>query len=162
MKLKELVEIANKVYGDGWNVAQYLENPDGGHGDDLAKFIAIELSETFESDASDQDQLDEAYKVMNTARHSLNAVCHAFQRAIQKPIEELSKKRELSAEKAFSEADLPPVASSGSGWEQDGEYWSRRLLLESEEEDQPSRKGNFGVQFEKGTDKVIDSWTDFG
>jgi len=155
MKLKDLIAIANKAYSDDM-IKGYFENPKAKLGDDLAKFIAIELDETFDNGEPDQKQLEQAFNVMNKARNELDAVCRAFQTELDKPKKLLEEQRTLAADKAWSKAKLPEVASA-EGWNIDGKFWSRRVFWESDD-DSGSKLGDFGVEFEEGTDKVIDTW----
>lgn len=81
----ELLEIATKAYGDD----RYLENyytKDGrlnrkGTGDTLAKFVVIELLETFDPKATKQAQIYQAMQVMESAQYQLADVKEAFERA---------------------------------------------------------------------------------
>lgn len=79
MTLEELIKIADKGYEDALIYAYYIQ-PDGGHGDGLAKFIAIELAETYDANLSDKDQgiiatkaidaaITNCYKVRNALRN---------------------------------------------------------------------------------------------
>ncbi len=78
MELKKLIEAASEGYPDGL-VERYFENPDENHGDSLAKFIAIELSETFDEDAlTDEDQVLAAIHQMRRARAELDSVISAL------------------------------------------------------------------------------------
>jgi hypothetical protein len=49
-------------------------------GDGLAEFIASELEETFDEEASDDKQLEEAIRVMEIARKDLRNVIEALNR----------------------------------------------------------------------------------
>ena len=51
-------------------------NPDGG--DALAEFVALELYESYDSEADDDEQLATAVKVMQSAADDLAAVAHAL------------------------------------------------------------------------------------
>ena len=81
MKLKTLIEIANKAYPDGM-VGLYFDEPDGHHGDTLAKFISRELTETFDETASDEVQLETARRVMLTAANEISSVKTGFDDAL--------------------------------------------------------------------------------
>lgn len=83
MTLKELIDIVDDVYPDGV-IGQWHADPDGNHGDMLAKFIEIELRETFNSDVSTHDQLIEALRVMETARDELQEVVDVLEEALGK------------------------------------------------------------------------------
>ena len=83
MKLAELIAAANKAYPDG--LIEQSFNPDTGKakdgaGDTLALFIVRELSETFDPEASDEDQIKEAVRVLNTAINELSGVRDTFER----------------------------------------------------------------------------------
>jgi hypothetical protein len=77
MTLDELVGIADQAYGDHL-VRAYYKNPDGDYGDDLARLIASEISETFDSDAEDLDQLREAKEVLAKCEYQLTDVVGSF------------------------------------------------------------------------------------
>jgi hypothetical protein len=76
MKLVDLLSKANKYYPDGF-LAEYYDS-DGnivdGQGDTLAEFIVKELKDTFDPDASDEDQIREAIRAMETAKRDICAV----------------------------------------------------------------------------------------
>jgi hypothetical protein len=80
MNLLQLQQLADKGYGDG-TMGCYYNHKTGkpklyarSGGDTLAKFIAIELAETFEPDAPEGDQLAEAIRVMVRASEDLGNV----------------------------------------------------------------------------------------
>lgn len=77
MKLESLIEAASAGYPDGL-VQQYYDEPGENHGDSLAKFIMIELSETFDEDAGDEDQLLTAIRQLRRARNELETVIAAL------------------------------------------------------------------------------------
>ena len=81
MKLLELIQIASDAYdADGW-VMRYHTHPDDEPltGDGLAHFIAVELAETFDEDASDEQQLETAQDAMLRARDELQSVIYALE-----------------------------------------------------------------------------------
>lgn len=80
MTLEQIIAIVNDVYDDGL-VGLYHDEPTGDHGDTLAKFIAIELRETYEAEATDSEQLWEAQRVMLSAYEELGKVVDAFENA---------------------------------------------------------------------------------
>ena len=47
-------------------------------GDTLAEFIAVELAETYDEAATDEEQLDEAVRVMSRAADDVQAVADAL------------------------------------------------------------------------------------
>lgn len=83
MTLNQLVCRAASAYPDAF-VMEYWDalkgkpkpNPDGG--DALAEFIALELSESFDPDASDDEQIATAVKLMQSAADDLASVAHAL------------------------------------------------------------------------------------
>jgi hypothetical protein len=81
MKLIDLMKRANAGYPDEY-LGQYFQYKTGepveGTGDTLAEFIVRELAETFDPDASDEDQIDQAVKVLEEATSDLNGVMAAL------------------------------------------------------------------------------------
>jgi len=73
LKLESLIEAASAGYPDGL-VQQYYDEPEENHGDSLAKFIMIELSETFDEEAPDDDQVETAIHQLTRARNELETV----------------------------------------------------------------------------------------
>lgn len=80
MTLDELIAIVDSGYGDGV-VRNYHEDRDGDHGDILAKFIAVEVAETFDGDSSDADQFSEAERVLERAQEDIARALHALDMA---------------------------------------------------------------------------------
>lgn len=83
MTLDDLIKIADEAYSSHADmsaglITAYHENPDGEHGDGLARFIAVELNETFDPDATTLEQLSEANRVMTVAMNQLEFVANAF------------------------------------------------------------------------------------
>ena len=77
MTLQELIDIADAVYPDGM-VGMYHREPRKNHGDILAKFLATELRETFDTDATDDEQLVTAERAVYAAIGELEAVREAL------------------------------------------------------------------------------------
>ncbi len=77
MTLQELISVASSGYPDGL-IEQYFEEPKGNHGDSLAKFIMLELSETFDAEATDEEQVLAAIHQMRRARDELDSVISAL------------------------------------------------------------------------------------
>lgn len=83
MTLNQLVCRAASVYPDGY-VLEYWDmqrqapkaNPVGG--DTLAQFIAQEIADTYDAEASDGEQIAAAVKAMQSAADDLQAVAHAL------------------------------------------------------------------------------------
>ena len=73
MTLEDIIGIADEAYPDGL-VGQYFREPEGKHGDTLAKFMAVELRETYDGNVPDADQLDTASRAMETAARELQNV----------------------------------------------------------------------------------------
>lgn len=81
MKIEELIARANEAYPDGMIQEAYdgiKEDSLGGCGDTLALFIVRELADTFDEDADDQAQLDEAKRCLRTAVSELEGVIDAL------------------------------------------------------------------------------------
>ena len=83
MTLNQLVCRAASAYPEAfvmeyWNQASERPraNPEGG--DTLAEFVALELYESFDPEAGDDEQLATAVKVMQSAADDLLAVAHAL------------------------------------------------------------------------------------
>lgn len=73
MTYRELISKIDSAYPDG-QVGMYADNLDGKFGDPLAGFIAREIYETFDPEADDQEQLDEALRVIDTSTDEIAAV----------------------------------------------------------------------------------------
>lgn len=80
LSLNELIAIADAGYDDGL-VQAYFDDRDGQHGDTLAKFIALELADTFSEDQPKKDQIAAAIHVMTTAISQLVSVVNALEAA---------------------------------------------------------------------------------
>ena len=83
MTLNQLVCRAASAYPDAfvlsyWDPEKEEPKPNPGGGDTLAEFVALELYESFDHDADDDDQLATAVKVMQSAADDLQAVAHAL------------------------------------------------------------------------------------
>lgn len=82
MTLEELIQKASAGYPDGLIAETYDETTGRSvnrNGDLLAQFIAAELIETYNADASDGDQIDEARRVVSRAIDRLESVYSAIQ-----------------------------------------------------------------------------------
>ena len=85
MKLVHLLKLASRGYPDRL-VTNYFDkhgneaNP-GYDSDTLAEFIAIELRETYDPDASDTTQLQEAMQALRVARDDLEGVIRILEQA---------------------------------------------------------------------------------
>ena len=70
MTIKEILDIAAAGYGDDVIRGLYAEAgrfQDVADGDTLARFIVLELIETFDPEATEVEQLKQAVRVMNNA-----------------------------------------------------------------------------------------------
>ena len=83
MTLNQLVCRAASVYPDGvildyWDMEKECprENPNGG--DTLARFIAVELHDTYDPQASNGEQVATAARAMQRASDELAVVTHAL------------------------------------------------------------------------------------
>lgn len=79
MTLKQIIEVADEMYPDGL-VGDYFRDLDTDHGDGLAKFIAVELKETYDESASETEQLIEAGRVLRVAASELRDVYEELER----------------------------------------------------------------------------------
>ena len=83
MKLLELLNAANEGYPDGY-LAEYYDPYTGkrksGDGDTLAKFIVLELIDTFDSKATDDAQIGIATQMLERARTDLLGVIQALEK----------------------------------------------------------------------------------
>jgi hypothetical protein len=84
MTLNELVCRAASVYPEGyplqyWNADKQEPRPNPLGGDTLAQFIAHELADTYDEEASDSEQLDKAIRKMREAANDLYAVVTALE-----------------------------------------------------------------------------------
>ena len=89
MKINDLIKIVDNAYLDGL-VGQYWDWPycrpipwasAGNIGDTLARFIAVELGETFDPRATDANQLTEAMRTLKMATQELEGVIKALREA---------------------------------------------------------------------------------
>jgi hypothetical protein len=72
---------------------------------------------------------------------------------------ELENQRDVAADRYFEQADLPEIADTDSGWTRDGIFWSKGIYWENE--DQPSLRGSFGVEFCPDTAKIVGDWANY-
>ena len=90
MTLNEVINIASAAYPDGLIAVEYWDfkrecprrNPKGG--DTLALFIALEIKDTYDPDASDEQQLEAVLKDLSRAREDLEAVSAALAGELEK------------------------------------------------------------------------------
>ena len=78
MTILELLNLANKGYPDGF-LSEYFDPEtgdylDSGFGDALAGAIVVELLCTFDPDATDQEQVDTAYRFLANYCTDIQAV----------------------------------------------------------------------------------------
>lgn len=81
MKIKKLLDKANKGYPDGALSEYYDRNGEfrEGRGDELAQFIVGELIESIDPDATDTKQIEEAVQLMKRARDDIQRVINALE-----------------------------------------------------------------------------------
>ena len=85
----ELLNIANKGYPDQWLSNFYNPttgdllplDPEDGINDGLARFLVIELRETFEAGKPRADQLEEAYRVVSMGVRDMQSVLEVLEAA---------------------------------------------------------------------------------
>lgn len=80
MELKKLLEVANKGYPDGYLAHYYDEDGNfvEGDGDTLARFVVIEIIETYAPGESEEEQLETATTAMKRARKDIEGVVQAL------------------------------------------------------------------------------------
>lgn len=82
LTLVELLNLANEGYSDGF-LSEYYDTKTGecrdGEGDTLAKFIVLELKDTFDPDATREEQMEEANRALNNAIDDLERVIQAVE-----------------------------------------------------------------------------------
>ena len=83
MSIKEILDLANAGYPDGFLATMYddegKETPDADkQGDTLALFIVRELIETCDADAGNEDQLATARQALDRAVADLQGVIEAL------------------------------------------------------------------------------------
>ena len=83
MKFETLIEKINDAYPDD-RIAMYAEDRDGPHGDTFARAIVIELEETFDPEASDDNQWETALDSMDTVVREIGDVRDRLQELWQK------------------------------------------------------------------------------
>ena len=91
MTPNELIKIASAAYPDGLIATEYWNfrrecprrNPKGG--DTLALFIANEIADTYDPDASSDAQVNAILKALSTARSDLDAVSEALAQLLKIP-----------------------------------------------------------------------------
>lgn len=83
MQLIDLMNMANKGYDDGFLAAYFdqetggfVDNPEGG--DTLARFIVIELNETFSEGDDNDSQIAAAGQALENAQRDLEGVIAMF------------------------------------------------------------------------------------
>jgi hypothetical protein len=90
MKLNELIEIVSAAYPDGliaveyWDFTRECPRRNRKGGNTLALFIALEIKDTYDPDASDEQQLETALRAVERARGDLDAVNAALTSELEK------------------------------------------------------------------------------
>ena len=92
MTKKQIIEIADAAYPDGLRFCV-------GNGDTLAKFILVELSETYEGRKPATYQLEAAYDDVLVAREDLELVARALEGRLQQAEDAEYQKQKDSKEK---------------------------------------------------------------
>ena len=96
MCINELVKKVAKGYSDGlvlsyWDFQKETCKENHKAGDSLAGFIAKELKDTFDRNASDSQQIDEAKRVLLSAASQLESTAQALENELSggsRPVEE--------------------------------------------------------------------------
>jgi hypothetical protein len=89
LTLLQILNKANKGYDEEGTLATYYYAKTG-HlkppavmvklGDGLARFVVVEIAETFDPDASESEQSTEAIRVMESAKRQIEGVIYALER----------------------------------------------------------------------------------
>jgi len=74
MTYEQIIAKIADAYGDGWELERYAKDLNGQHGDTLAGFIAREISETYDPNGTDADQIETARRAIETAIADLSGV----------------------------------------------------------------------------------------
>jgi hypothetical protein len=74
MKLDKLIDLVDNGYGNERLVKAYHDKPAEDHGDTLARFIALEIAESFDANADDEEQLQGAVSAIETAEEQINNI----------------------------------------------------------------------------------------
>ena len=80
MKLTEIMKIASSAYPDDL-IMRYHKNPKHDFGDTLAKFLAVEIKDTYDADEPAGEQLLYAARKVDTAIQELAKVRERLQNA---------------------------------------------------------------------------------
>ena len=83
MTLNALITRAASVYPDAyvlqyWDLGKQQPRPNPLGGDTLAQFVAQEIAETYDEEASDAEQIEMAASKMREAARDLDAVANAL------------------------------------------------------------------------------------
>ena len=82
MDVKEILDIANTGYPDSFLEVYYNDKgellPNEG-GDSLARFVVIEIIETYDDNLTDEEQLEEAIRVISAGESDLSQVREALE-----------------------------------------------------------------------------------
>lgn len=70
LTLRRIINAADRAYPDGI-VGLYHKEPNGEHGDSLARLIASELGEAFDGSAERNAQVEAALRVLTNIRHQI-------------------------------------------------------------------------------------------
>ena len=78
MKLTEIIKVASSAYPDDL-IMRYHKNPKHDFGDTLARFLAVEIKETYDADEPAGEQLLHAARKVDTAIQALAKVRERLQ-----------------------------------------------------------------------------------
>ncbi len=125
MTLLELQQLANGLYGDGWEVQEYFDEKTGRFkeakdGDLLAAFIAAELSDTFDEE-DDILALKEGLRVIEWGIRDLEEVARGFMRKIDEVHAQRKKEEQSGSGSILPEGRTAGVGGDGGGHDLPGE-----------------------------------------
>ena len=83
LSLPDLIDLADRAYNIDNMVRLYSRQPNTNHGDGLAKFVADELADTFDSSLDTHDKLVAAITAVESAVSQLQGVVLAFQTKLE-------------------------------------------------------------------------------
>jgi len=80
LTIKDILDVASEGYPDEFTRAYYDEDGEfvDDFGDTLARFVVLEISETYEEDAADAEKLSVAIGVIEKAIEDLEGVAKAL------------------------------------------------------------------------------------
>ena len=91
MDVKEILDIANTGYPDSFLEKHYNDKGEllpNEWGDTLARFVVVEIIGTYDDNLTDEEQLEEAIRVISGGESDLNQVCEALREELSEMMED--------------------------------------------------------------------------